>query len=379
MIIAAIYALIALYTVWNTNNIMRFFGQDPEVSIIADKFMHIYGWSLVPALMFDVIRYAASALGQPSSPLWVTMFSIVLTIIVSPALAYGFGPTPALGIDGIAIAGVISSAAMFVGMVVVFRVHPILKKQGFRFARVWPNMPMLREMFRLGWPVGIALLAEYGIFDGLALGMGLFGPNTLAAAAIVVQLVALGYAVPLGISQATTIKVAIAAGRGDKAGVSRAGWVGIALGAGCMTVAALVYWFAPDLLIWLFLDLNDPNVADVRDLALHFMVVVGLFQMLDGTQAAGVGALRGLKDARLPMIFVTGCLWGVGVPLGLFLAFPGGMEGIGIWTGLAVALAALSLLILMRWHKLQKSYVPRTGAEGNVPMTEEEIKRTLMH
>ena len=379
VIIAAIYALISLYIAWETNKILLFLGQDPQTAMIADRYMHTYGWSLVPALMFDIMRYAASALGQPSASLWVTMFSIAVSVIITPILAHGFGPIPALGLEGVGIAGTIANTLMFVGIVIIFRIDPILRRQGFRFARVWPNMRLLREMFRLGWPIAIALVTEYGIFDGLALVMGLFGPNTLAATAIVVQLVSFSYMIPLSVSQATMIKVGIAAGRGDKTGISSAGWSGIALGVCCMIVVAMIYWFVPDPLIQLFLDTSDPNVTDVRDLAVHFMVVAGFFQIIDGIQVTGTGALRGLKDTRIPMIFVTGGLWGVGMPLGFFLAFPGGMKGTGVWTGLAVALTVISVLILVRWRALQKAYNPQARAEGDSPMTEEEIKRTLMH
>ena len=60
-----------------------------------------------------------------------------------------------------------------------------------------------------------------------------------------------------------------------------------------------------------------------------------LFQIVDGAQAVAGGMLRGLHDTKVPMIYAAIGYWGVGLPLGVLLAFPFGLEGNGIWIGLS--------------------------------------------
>lgn len=108
---------------------------------------------------------------------------------------------------------------------------------------------------------------------------------------------------------------------------------------------------APRLLISAFLDIADPNNADVTNLAISFLVFAALFQIADGAQVVGFGMLRGLHDVRMPMIFALVGYWGIGLPLGVVLAFPSGLNGIGIWIGLSTGLTAVACLMVGRWRR----------------------------
>jgi MATE family multidrug resistance protein len=112
---------------------------------------------------------------------------------------------------------------------------------------------------------------------------------------------------------------------------------------------SLTMILAPRFLISAFLDTADPNNAEVIHLAMSFLIFAALFQIADGTQAVGSGMLRGLHDARTPMLFALTGYWGIGLPLGVLLAFPLGLNGIGIWIGLATGLAVVACLMIRRW------------------------------
>jgi MATE family multidrug resistance protein len=107
--------------------------------------------------------------------------------------------------------------------------------------------------------------------------------------------------------------------------------------------------FAPHFLIGAFLDVSDPKNALVLDLARSFLVLAAIFQLADGAQAVGAGMLRGLQDTRVPMLYAALGYWGIGLPLGAILAFGTNLRGVGIWIGLATALAVVALLMLWRW------------------------------
>jgi MATE family multidrug resistance protein len=117
-----------------------------------------------------------------------------------------------------------------------------------------------------------------------------------------------------------------------------------------MAATSLTMILAPRLLISAFLDISDPNNAEVIDLAISFLFFAALFQIADGAQVVGSGMLRGLHDARWPMVFALIGYSGIGLPLGVLLAFPLGLDGIGIWIGLSAGLAIVACLMIRRWR-----------------------------
>jgi MATE family multidrug resistance protein len=76
-----------------------------------------------------------------------------------------------------------------------------------------------------------------------------------------------------------------------------------------------------------------------------------VFQVVDGAQVVGAGMLRGLHDTRVPMLFALFGYWGIGIGVGAWLAFRRGWAGQGIWAGLALGLAIVSILMLIRWTR----------------------------
>jgi MATE family multidrug resistance protein len=157
--------------------------------------------------------------------------------------------------------------------------------------------------------------------------------------------------VPLGLGQAVTVRVGLAYGRRDPAGIARAGWTSLALGVGFMSAMALLMVAAPHWLVTLFLDPAIPSNRPVISLAVSFLLVAALFQVVDGAQVVGAGMLRGLQDTRVPMLYAALGYWGVGLLLGVVLAFGLGWGGIGIWIGLASGLAVVAVLMLARWMR----------------------------
>jgi multidrug resistance protein, MATE family len=123
------------------------------------------------------------------------------------------------------------------------------------------------------------------------------------------------------------------------------------IGIGFMAAMALVLVAFPRLLIGVFLDIGDPRNAAVITLAVQFLIVAAVFQIVDGAQAVGAGVLRGLQDTRWPMIYAAFGYWVVGIGVGWVLAFPLGLKGLGVWIGLASGLAVVAVLMVWRWMR----------------------------
>jgi len=145
------------------------------------------------------------------------------------------------------------------------------------------------------------------------------------------------------------VRVGLAHGAGNPEGVSRAGWTAYVIGVAFMALMALMMILWPRLLISAFIDLSAPANARVIGLAVSFLVFAALFQIFDGAQAVAAGMLRGLHDTKIPMIYAAIGYWGIGLPLGVLLAFHFGFNGVGIWAGLSIGLAVVAALLLGRW------------------------------
>ena len=188
--------------------------------------------------------------------------------------------------------------------------------------------------------------------------MGLIDAASIAAYAIAIQIASISFMVPMGIGQAATVRVGRANGRRDAEAVGRAGWTAFVLGVGFMAVMALLMISFPYRLIGAFIDIGDPKNADVVGLAVGFLVFAGLFQIFDGAQAVASGMLRGLHDTRVPMLFALVGYWGIGLPLGVALAFYFGFAGDGIWIGLSTGLGVVAVLLLGRWLRRDRLPAP---------------------
>jgi multidrug resistance protein, MATE family len=336
---------------WHAEPILLALGQRPELAAAAGGYMRTLQWSLLPFLWFMVLRGYISALERPSPGLVVTIFAIALNAVICWALVFGRLGLPAMGLPGAGIATTVASVFMFVALLGFiywdrrFRRYRLL-------GRFWrPDWPRFREMLRIGAPISVTFAFEVTVFNAAVLLMGLIETDAVAAHSIAIQIASITFMVPMGIGQAATVRVGLAAGRGDPAGIARAGWVAIALGVGFMAAMALALISAPLLLTGLFLDTANPANARAVELALAFLAMAALFQIADGAQAVGAGALRGLKDTRVPMIFAALGYWGLSLPLGAVLAFEMGLGGVGIWIGLAAGLGIVATLMVVRWSR----------------------------
>jgi MATE family multidrug resistance protein len=192
------------------------------------------------------------------------------------------------------------------------------------------------------------------VFNAAAFLMGLISPESIAAYAIAIQVASFAFMVPLGLGMAATVRVGRAYGARDWDGAARAGaaawW--LALGYACCTI--LIMTLGRRELVGLFLPLEDAANQPVIELAMSFVAFAGFFQFFDCSQGAAAGMLRGLQDTRVPMILTAVGYWGVGLPLSILLAFPLGLEGTGIWIGLAAGLAVVAGLLTYRWLKREQ-------------------------
>lgn len=337
---------------WNAEPLLRLVGQAPDLARDAAWYLKFQMWSVLPSLLFMTLRNVMSAFERPTPALAATAVAIGVNAVVGYGLVFGAFGLPALGLAGAGIAGSLSSLVMVLTLAAI-----VLRDRRLRRYRLlgnfWrPDWERFRTIWRLGLPIGVTTGFEIFAFETAVFMVGAINATQLAAHAIAVQLAALTFMIPLGIGQAATVRVALAVGRGERSAATRAGWVAIGLGVGVMALAALAFTLAPTQLIGLFIDIRAPGAVDVARYAASFLAIAAIFQIVDGAQVVTVGALRGLQDTRVPMLLAGLGYWALGLPVGALLAYGFGLEGRGVWIGLAVGLAAAATLLLARWTRL---------------------------
>lgn len=322
-------------------------GQDPETAALAAAYLGAIRWGLLPDLWFTALRGLCEGVARPRAILVVTIIATAFNAGLNDVLMYGRFGAPALGLVGTGWSSAITLLLMFAALGLYVHRGSLARYRVFRDLRR-PDPAMLRTLFGLGWPIGISLGLEAGLFTAATLLVGRLGEVALAAHQVALNAASVAFMVPLGIGMAGSVRVGQAVGRGDAAGAARAGWTAIGLGAAFMGLSALLFWLRPGWVVWIYAGAQpDPEVAA---LAVSLLGIAAVFQLFDGTQAAAGGALRGLKDTRGPMVVGAVSYWGVGLTAGAALSLGLGWGAVGLWWGLTGGLAVAAALLVARFR-----------------------------
>lgn len=348
-------ALVLLPLIWQIEPILLATGQDANLSRMAAEYTHVAVFVLFPGLGLFAIRSFLSALSATRVILYVTVAGVVLNAVINYALIFGNFGFPRLELRGAAIGTLVTNAAMF-GLLLAYAVTHRRYRRFYILVRFWkPDWPRFAEIFRIGTPIGLTLMAEVGMFAVAVILMGWHGTDALAAHAVALQCASFAFMVPLGLAQASTVRVGLAFGAGSDRGIALAGWTSLALGVGFMTVTCILFLTVPQLFTRLFLNPADPGNAAALAMATTFLGIAGLFQIVDGAQVVAVNVLRGLSDTKIPMLIALFGYWGVGMPTAWFLGAEERLAGVGVWTGLAAGLAFCAIALTARFalrHRL---------------------------
>lgn len=219
-----------------------------------------------------------------------------------------------------------------------------------------PNVPLMSELFGIGWPVAITFGVESALFLATGLMAGLFGETHLAANQIALNVTSVLFMVPLAIGQAANVRVGYWIGAGHPLAARHAGFVALGLGIAFMSLSGLLLIIAPHAIVGLYLNLHDPVNAQTVAIATALLGIAAVYQIVDGMQVIGAGCLRGLKDTRIPMVAAAFGYWGVGFPTGYLLAFHADLGARGLWWGLAAGLSSVALLLTLRFERMTRPH-----------------------
>jgi MATE family multidrug resistance protein len=343
----------------NGEDVLLALGQERETAALAAGYLQSLGWSLIPAWWFIALRGFMGAVNRPEPGLWITVAAIPANALLAYALIYGAFGLPRLELFGAGLATTIVDIGMCIASIwVAYACEPF--RQYRILGRFWrADWALFGRLFAIGAPISATFLLEYGVFAAAALLMGRIGTVPLAAHQIALTTASVMFMIPFGVSLAATVRVGHAVGRRDPLAARRAGLAAIALGGAFMAAMTLIVIALRERIPLLFLGSAADNATATAALAATLLVVGASFFIADGVQTIAAGALRGLNDTRIPMLFAAACFWLIGFSACYGLGFPLGMGAVGVWIGLSIGLIVYALLLVWRFQALtRRGYLP---------------------
>jgi MATE family multidrug resistance protein len=330
-------------------------GQAPATAHLAQQYLFGLTWGILPALWFLAIRGFMSAVNRPEPILWITLAAIPANVLLVYMLLYGEWGAPQLGLFGAGLAtSIVNLATFLAGLWFTARRRPFRKYHVL--GRIWRiDWHLMRRLVVFGAPISISFLLEYGLFGAAGLLMGLISTTALAAHQIALQIAAILFMVPFGIGMAATVRVGHAIGRSDAPAVKRAGLIATGLGIAFMSAMTLAVILGRFAIAGIFLGETTDATAQ---LTATLLLVGSTFFIADGIQAVVAGALRGMNDTRVPLLFATFSYWLIGFTCACALGFWTQLGSVGVWIGLSCGTAVYATLLILRFRQLASRLTP---------------------
>ncbi len=324
---------------------IRFMNQPQTIVAPAILYMQVLGFSMLPLMLFQSFRQFAEGVSFLKPAMVITLLANLVNIVVNWVFIYGNLGAPALGLTGAGIATFSSRTFMALVLMWVIMTAPTLKRYdpSLRYRKI--DVSIMKKLLKIGIPCAFQYFFEVSAFAASSVMVGWMGTQALAAHQIALNLASISFMVAMGISAAGTIRVSDAVGRGSTGDIRAAGFSATLLCAGFMASAGLVF-----VLFRYYLPTFYVSDSEVIEMSATLLVIVAFFQISDGTQAVGLGILRGITDMKIPTLINLAAYWVIGLPSSYVLAFHFGLGIYGIWYGLLISLTASALLMMLRFH-----------------------------
>lgn len=343
----ALLAIPGVLAIWQAPKLLGLIGVQHEIIASAGDYARMMALTLVPMLGVAVWRQLLAAFADTRSIFRITLITLGLNAAGNYIFMFGKLGLPPLGLAGAGLSSFLCAVFMFAAFSLHVLRNPALSRYRLLKTRARPDWPRLRELFRVGLPIGVSNLGEVGVYLLSTAVIGIFGAEALAAHAVALRMAGVLYAFPVGLSQAATVRVGLAAGAGDTAARSRAARtaLGAAFSAGVLVIIAVAP--AREVIAGLFVGDHDDarRIISYAALLLLALAAMQVFEYV-GTVASGV--LRGITDTRVPMLISVGSFWGVATAVGIGTGFGFEQQALGIWIGLGTGAFAFCALMLAR-------------------------------
>ena len=334
------------------SSLIPYLNQAHSVAGQASSYTKILGISIIPAMLFQTYKQFIEGLSIVRPAMVVTIVANIINGFGNWILIYGKFGLPAMGLDGAGWATFLSR--LFMGLVLMYYVSHSRRFKHYGLSLHFKDIrqDIIKKILNLGLPSAFQYIFEVGAFSFAVIMVGWLGTKQLAAHQIAMNLASISFMATLGISSAGGIRVGNAVGRQDVSEVRKSGYTAIFLGASFMASCGVVFVFLRNFLPSLYI--SDPEVIAI---ASNLLLIAAVFQISDGTQAVGIGILRGLTDVKGPTVITFIAYWVLALPIGYFLGFTLNMQVVGVWIGLLIGLSASATMLTLRFNKKSRRLI----------------------
>ena len=322
-------------------------GFDAELVPVVKQYIIIVAFSNFGGYLHFALKEFLQSYEILIFPNILLILAIVFNLVFNIIFVFGFWKIPAMGAIGLAVATLLVRTIIGLALF-VYCVRLINWKVKFDFVYI-------KQLFKVGYPIAIALLFEFLGFNVITILTGRISTIFDAAQSILITITSINYMVPLAISNAIAIKVGYANGAKNYPDIRNYSIAGCAISVGFMFICALILFEFPKQILGLF-------TSDIKlvEICTAVIFVAALYQVIDGLQVAFSGVLKGLKKTLLVTCAMILGYWIIGLPVGTVLAFKYNMDLMGFWIGIAIALFTMCIFmgtaIAARFKKLKKKY-----------------------
>jgi len=336
-------------------------GLDQHVADRAALFLHVTSVGMPAFACYRALYGYTTSINQTKPIMIIAIFGLLFNVASNWLLVFGNWGFPQLGAVGCAVSTALGMWLMLIAMVVWVKISPAYRMT-YPFTKMeGPDWVEIKEMFRLGLPIGVTYFAEVSAFGLISLMVARFGVVQVSAHQIALNFASLVFMVPLSFGIGLLTRVGQAMGEGNPVRARFVAWVGVGMSVafGVLSAAfiALFRW-----------EIARAYTSDpaVQEACVHLLLFAALFQLSDATQVATASAIRGYQVTRPPMIIQLVAFWGFSLPLGYILGIAPAwfgwspaapMESTGFWIGLVLGLTIAAVLLTWSFDRLSKQRV----------------------
>lgn len=365
--VALFMSVIAIFLLHNAGSVYDLLHVEAEVSARSIEYLKALSWGVPAVCLYQVMCCYNEAMGKTRPAMVFSFIALLVNIPVNYVLIHGKLGFPEMGGVGCGFATAVCFWLMFILMMFYAKVDEKQKVVGLLDTLDFPDFSRIANLLKLGVPIGLGIFFEASIFSVIALVIGKLGAITVAGHQIALNFSGMCFVIPLSMSMGVTVRVGQAIGSGSPENARFTSFAGIATTLLTALVSASVMLFFPEFVASIYTQ--EPQVAS---LAAQLLFFAALFQFADGIQVAAIGALRGYKDTRVPMIMVLVACWVIALPFGYTLALtdyivePMGPHG--LWIGLVTALTLSAAMLTLRLNIISKRYKSTINASQGNPV-----------
>ena len=344
--------LVSLYLAF-ADNLLNFFKTPMEVQKITKNYL--LGLMVgTPALfLFQPLKSFSEGITRPLPITIINLGMVTLSAFLNYVLIFGKFGFPELGGTGCGISFAVSAWSALIALTTYIYFSKPYKKANLFKNYHSPDLKKIKEIFKLGFPIGACIFVEFGLFSGSGLLLSNLGENTIASHAIAMQVTTVTFMLPLSIGLAAAVRSGNLLGAGEfiRARFSSFFAIIIAVTLACFNFV-LLYNFGT-----LFASYFNTDPA-VITLSGSLIFIAAFMQISDGISFTGQGALRGYKDTLAPLYIMIIAFWCFGLPIGYMLGLTDillpSQGAKGMWIGLCFGVLLASLLVFLRLDKTTK-------------------------